>query len=422
MQHKTVTRPAYSTGAAAASRRACNDAIGGRAGGDGALCYRSYSTSAAGGMAQSILVTGGAGYIGSHACKALARAGYRPVVFDNLSRGHREAVRWGPLVEGDLADSVATVAPRSPSIEVAAVMHFAAYAYVGESVSDPALYYRNNLVRQPVAARGDAGSGRRRDRLLLDLRDLRHPRRRADPRRRAAAPGQPLWRDQARDRAGAALVRRSLRDALGVAALFQRRRRRFGRRDRRMPRARDPSGSAGARRRRSADGRRSMSSAPTIRRRTAPRSATTSMSRTSPIAHLRALERLRAGGASIALNLGTGQRPFGARGDRRRRGGQRPQSPGAGRAAAAGRSAGAGRRPEPRGRDSWLAGAAFRPRHDRPHRLCLAYSALPGSTPGLACAGLWSACRRSGGNGSPDRPLCERCRSGGRPRRASSEP
>src|SRR5437870_10964087 len=55
-------------------------------------------------MSQSILVTGGAGYVGSHACKALAGAGYRPVVYDNLSRGHREAVRWGPLVEGDLHD------------------------------------------------------------------------------------------------------------------------------------------------------------------------------------------------------------------------------------------------------------------------------------------------------------------------------
>ena len=55
-------------------------------------------------MSEAVLVTGGAGYIGSHACKVLARAGYRPVVFDNLSRGHREAVRWGPLVEGDLAE------------------------------------------------------------------------------------------------------------------------------------------------------------------------------------------------------------------------------------------------------------------------------------------------------------------------------
>jgi UDP-glucose-4-epimerase GalE len=95
-------------------------------------------------MAQSVLVTGGAGYIGSHACKVLARAGYHPVVFDNLSRGHREAVRWGPLVEGDLADRNQLVSALE-SHQVAAVMHFAAYAYVGESVADPATYYRNNL-------------------------------------------------------------------------------------------------------------------------------------------------------------------------------------------------------------------------------------------------------------------------------------
>src|ERR1700758_303814 len=95
-------------------------------------------------MSQSILVTGGAGYIGSHACKVLARAGYDPVVFDNLSRGHREAVRWGPLVEGDLANREELVAALREH-RVSAVMHFAAYAYVGESVADPALYYRNNL-------------------------------------------------------------------------------------------------------------------------------------------------------------------------------------------------------------------------------------------------------------------------------------
>jgi UDP-arabinose 4-epimerase len=92
----------------------------------------------------SILVTGGAGYIGSHACKALARAGYVPVVYDNLSRGHREAVRWGPLVEGDIGDR-AQLRQAFAEYRVTAVMHFAAYAYVGESVADPALYYRNNL-------------------------------------------------------------------------------------------------------------------------------------------------------------------------------------------------------------------------------------------------------------------------------------
>lgn len=95
-------------------------------------------------MPPSILVTGGAGYIGSHTCKALAQAGYLPVVYDNLSRGHREAVRWGPLIEADIADRGRL---RAAMVEhqVAAVMHFAAYAYVGESIGDPALYYRNNL-------------------------------------------------------------------------------------------------------------------------------------------------------------------------------------------------------------------------------------------------------------------------------------
>jgi UDP-arabinose 4-epimerase len=95
-------------------------------------------------MSLSILVTGGAGYIGSHACKALARAGYRPVALDNLSRGHRQAVRWGPFVEADLADR-APVAAALTEHGISAVLHFAAYAYVGESVADPALYYRNNL-------------------------------------------------------------------------------------------------------------------------------------------------------------------------------------------------------------------------------------------------------------------------------------
>jgi len=95
-------------------------------------------------MSETVLVTGGAGYIGSHACKVLSRAGYRPVVFDNLSRGHRAAVRWGPLVEGNLAEREKLTATLD-HYDVACVMHFAAFAYVGESVTDPALYYSNNL-------------------------------------------------------------------------------------------------------------------------------------------------------------------------------------------------------------------------------------------------------------------------------------
>ena len=96
-------------------------------------------------MSQSVLVTGGAGYIGSHACKALAQAGYVPVTYDNLSRGHRHAVRWGPLVEGEIADR-AVVAAALKAHHVSSVMHFAAFAYVGESGTDPALYYRNNVI------------------------------------------------------------------------------------------------------------------------------------------------------------------------------------------------------------------------------------------------------------------------------------
>ena len=91
-----------------------------------------------------MLVTGGAGYIGSHTCKMLAAAGYEPVVFDNLAAGHREAVRFGDLVEGDIADTAAVrVAIRRYGIQ--AVMHFAAFLDVGESVREPARYYRNNV-------------------------------------------------------------------------------------------------------------------------------------------------------------------------------------------------------------------------------------------------------------------------------------
>ena len=94
---------------------------------------------------QSVLVTGGAGYIGSHACKALAAAGYQPVAFDNLSLGHRWAVKWGPLVEADLLDRAA-IEKALREHNITAVIHFAASAYVGDSVRDPAAYYRNNVL------------------------------------------------------------------------------------------------------------------------------------------------------------------------------------------------------------------------------------------------------------------------------------
>ena len=95
--------------------------------------------------AGTVLVTGGAGYIGSHAAKALHRAGHRVVVFDSLVAGHREAVRYGELVEGDIKD-VAAIRRALTAHHVRAVVHFAAFLDVRESVLNPSLYYRNNLV------------------------------------------------------------------------------------------------------------------------------------------------------------------------------------------------------------------------------------------------------------------------------------
>jgi UDP-arabinose 4-epimerase len=94
---------------------------------------------------QTVIVTGGAGYVGSHTAKALSRAGYTPVTVDNLGRGFATAVKWGPLEQGDILDRGfldGVLARHKP----AAVLHFAAFAYVGESVTDPGLYYRNNVV------------------------------------------------------------------------------------------------------------------------------------------------------------------------------------------------------------------------------------------------------------------------------------
>ncbi len=95
-------------------------------------------------MSGAVLVTGGAGYIGAQTCKSLAKAGYVPLAYDNLSRGHRDAVRWGPLVEGDIADRPLLDATLTRFRPVA-VMHFAGYIAAGEFVAAPALYFRNNV-------------------------------------------------------------------------------------------------------------------------------------------------------------------------------------------------------------------------------------------------------------------------------------
>jgi UDP-arabinose 4-epimerase len=93
---------------------------------------------------RAILVTGGAGFIGSHTCKQLRAAGFLPVAYDNLSIGDRTSVRWGPLVEADVIDA-RTFVDACGRYRPEAVIHFAASAYVGESVADPEKYYHNNV-------------------------------------------------------------------------------------------------------------------------------------------------------------------------------------------------------------------------------------------------------------------------------------
>jgi len=94
---------------------------------------------------ETILVVGGAGYIGSHTCLDLANKGFQPVVFDNFSNGHREFVKWGPAEEGDIRDRARldeVLAKHKP----AAILHFAALIEVGESVKDPVAFYENNVI------------------------------------------------------------------------------------------------------------------------------------------------------------------------------------------------------------------------------------------------------------------------------------
>jgi UDP-glucose-4-epimerase GalE len=100
-------------------------------------------------MTTTILVTGGAGYIGSHVCKALAEAGHRPVCFDTLEKGHDWAVRWGPLERGDIGDA-ARLDDVFRSHRPSAVIHLAGYIEVGESVKQPERYLHNNATKSNV--------------------------------------------------------------------------------------------------------------------------------------------------------------------------------------------------------------------------------------------------------------------------------
>jgi UDP-arabinose 4-epimerase len=92
----------------------------------------------------NVLVTGGAGYIGSHTCKLLSKAGFTPIAYDNLATGHEDNVKWGPLIRGDVRDRD-RLKHALKLWQPVCVIHFAASAYVGESVADPSKYYNNNV-------------------------------------------------------------------------------------------------------------------------------------------------------------------------------------------------------------------------------------------------------------------------------------
>ena len=135
----------------------------------------------------NILVTGGAGYIGSHACKALAAAGHTPVTFDNLVTGWRDAVKFGPFVQGDLLNR-AEIAAAFEQYQPVAVMHFAALSQVGDSMKQPGTYWRNNVEGSLNLIEATVAAGCKRfvfsstcatygdqDNVVLDENSAQHP-------------------------------------------------------------------------------------------------------------------------------------------------------------------------------------------------------------------------------------------------------
>ena len=152
-------------------------------------------------MSRNILVTGGAGYIGSHTCKALALRGYQPIAFDNLRRGSRSAVKWGPLVVGDVGNK-RELRQTIERYNVEAVLHFAALAYVGEFVGNPAWYFRNNVASTTNLLEAMAQTGL--DKLVFSSTCAVYgtPAQVPISREHAHQPDQPVRRKQAAGRDG----------------------------------------------------------------------------------------------------------------------------------------------------------------------------------------------------------------------------
>ena len=187
-----------------------------------------------------LLVTGGAGYIGCHALRALQRAGHSAVVFDDLRAGRELLVRGAPLVRGDVRDRDALDARVRRARPVRRRSTLRRVALGSRIRGEPPALLLEQRDGLRAAARGRA---RRRDarlRALLERGGLRAPEAAADPGERAARADQPLWRLEADGRAHARRRRGGPRPALGGAALLQRQRRGSRGRPRRVPRSRDP--------------------------------------------------------------------------------------------------------------------------------------------------------------------------------------
>ena len=156
----------------------------------------------------NVMVAGGAGYIGSHAVKQLLEAGHRVVAVDNLYRGHAQAVdRRAAFHEIDLADTQALTDVLAEHA-IDCVMHFAALAYVGESVTDPLAYYDNNTAGTISLLKAMKAAGREAAGVQFHLRHLRRARDDADRRDDAAGAGQPVRLVEVVRRAGVARLRR----------------------------------------------------------------------------------------------------------------------------------------------------------------------------------------------------------------------
>ncbi len=222
-----------------------------------------------------VLVTGGAGYIGSHTVAFLRARGDFVVVLDSLELGHREAIGDTPLVVGRTQDQ-ALVKQVIGDHRLEAIIHFAAYKAAGESMRNPAKYFDNNVSGSLCLLQAAQQAGVRRFVFSSTAAGVWHAPIPARGRGRASASGKSLRRKQASSRADVELVRRLPRPACGGLALLQCRRRRARCQQRRRSALRAEPHPAGDERRPPGEQPKFRSSAPTIPPRTAPASATTS--------------------------------------------------------------------------------------------------------------------------------------------------